>query len=186
MPVAALPPVVMSVAAAALPSYWLIEGGHATGPHTPEKLREKAQLAAIARSSLVAAEGAADWMPIEANTALAAVVFPAGATSLVLAAVRPVQTTDQALVQPPSVDEILLQNSARQRAAEGELLRELPTRPNRRLHDFLWLAGLINAGCLVLALVLPMNPVVLVSLISGSAMGTAGLAWVIFVVMDRY
>jgi fatty acid desaturase len=81
---------------------------------------------------------------------------------------------------------MLRANLARQRQAEGELLKPLPPRSNRRRNDYL-IAAL--AGNLLAALgfiYLPGNPVTFVYLVAFVVIYNISLVWVLFFVMDRY
>jgi hypothetical protein len=79
---------------------------------------------------------------------------------------------------------MLRANLARQQAAEGELLKPMPPRSNRRRNDYLILAAMIN-GLFVVNLIIgrPWYDPFLIGLF---VMGNVSLAWVLFGVMDRY
>ena len=90
---------------------------------------------------------------------------------------------------PPPVDvhEILRANLDREKSAGLHELQPLPPRRSRRRRDY-WL--LLISGNVLLGLVAflagPGSPVIFVSALAGMALGTAGLTWIMWCVMDDY
>jgi hypothetical protein len=168
------------------PRYFLMEDGRRTGPHNLVVLCQKAEIRVIDRETLVAFEDDPEtWLPLRECEVLSAGLFPEK-TTFTLAA-KTIESVNAASPTPAtSVHDMLLHNLARQEAAAGELLKPLPPRSNRRKQDFWLLFGVLNLAVALLALRLPMNPMVFVSIIALFTLGNISLVWVMFFVMDRY
>ena len=169
------------------PRYFLQENGLRTGPHSLAVLKQKAEVHVIKPDTSLAPEAEPDdWAPISDSQVLCEELFPAR-THYTLSA-RPVEKVNSAADphHAPSVDEMLRANLARQRAAEGELMKPLPPRSNRRLKDYLFT---VAAGAL--ASMIPWLFVhvtlghVLLS-IASTIFVAISAGWVFFFVMDRY
>lgn len=171
----------------AAPRYFLQENGLRTGPHSLLVLKQKAEIRVITPETSIAPEDEPDrWSPIRESQVLAEELFPPR-PGYGLTANRPVaHVNSPAESSVPTVDEMLRNNLARQKTAEGELLKPLPSRSNRRLKDFLFT---VAAGA-----VASMIPWLFVNVTIGhiflSAAATAFVAicaaWVFYGVMDRY
>jgi hypothetical protein len=167
------------------PRFFLTEDGRRTGPHSLAVLKQKAELGVIKPDSALAPEAEPEaWEPIRDSSVLNEELFPARPRfNLAHRAVERVNTPGEPR-HVPSVDEMLRANLARQQAAEGELLKPMPPRSNRRRNDYLILAAMIN-GLFVVNLIIgrPWYDPFLIGLF---VMGNVSLAWVLFGVMDRY
>lgn len=93
------------------------------------------------------------------------------------------QKADRVL-KPIKVEEILAENLEKEPEFESEI--EPGPALSRRGRDFLLLVVLGNLFLILTAILLPANPIVGVSLLSGFVLYNAGLWWVLYVVMDRY
>ncbi|MFA6289803.1 MAG: hypothetical protein WC661_20670 [Opitutaceae bacterium] len=166
------------------PRFFLSENGLRTGPHSLVVLKQKAEIGVLRPDTSIAPESAPDdWSPIHESQILSEELFPAR-RQFTLGS-RPVEIANTAdVAAAPSVDEILRSNLARQRAAEGELLKPLPPRSNKRRKDYLILAGGVNA--IVAIRLLQGAPLFDPFLVGFFAMGNISLVWVMFFVMDRY
>ncbi len=166
------------------PRFFLSENGLRTGPHSLAVLKQKAEIGVLRADASIAPESEPDdWSPIHESQVLSEELFPAR-RQFALGA-RPVEIANTAhLIASPSVDEILRSNLARQQAVEGELLKPVPPRSNKRRKDYLILAGSINAIVAIRLLqgAPPFDPF----LVGFFAMGNISLVWVMFFVMDRY
>ena len=163
-----------------------MEDGRRTGPHSLAVLCQKAEIRVIDRETLVAFEDEPEtWLPLRECEGLSAGLFPEK-TAFTLAAKTIESVNAAAPTQPVSVHDMLQSNLARQEAATGDLLKPLPPRSNRRKQDFWLLFGALNLVVALLALWLPMNPIVFVSIIALFTLGNISLVWVMFFVMDRY
>lgn len=167
------------------PRYFLSENGRRTGPHSLAVLKQKAEIGVIKPDTSLAPEVEPDtWAPISDFQVLAEELFPARPRYSL--GTRVVEKVNHASDNhsAPSVHEMLRDNLARQQAAEGELLKPLPPRSNRRRRDYLIVAGLIN-GLVIINVILG-RPWFDPFLLGFFAMGNISLAWVLFVVLDRY
>ena len=169
------------------PAYYLVEDGRATGPYSLAVLRQKAEIHALRPDALVhPADDApnASWRAISAEPELHALLFPARtAPVLGYARFEPTNTAVDTSTAPFDVAAALRDNTARQRAAEGELLTPLPPRPNNRRRDFIVSIIGLNLFCLLMGPVVGfLNPF----LIGLFAMGNISIAWVLYGIMDRY
>ncbi len=171
----------------ASPRYFLQENGQRTGPHSLDVLRQKAEVYVITPDTPIITEDDPEgWAPLRESQVLCSALFPER-PNYTLAA----RTIDKvnALTEPhsaPSVHEMLRGNLARQRAVEGELLKPPPQRSNRRRLDYVFMVVFGNLFAALAWLLLPANPMVLVSLLGFVVIYNLGLAWVLFGVMDRY
>lgn len=169
------------------PRYFLQENGLRTGPHSLAVLKQKAEIHVITPDTSLAPENEPDvWAPITDSQVLREELFPLR-THFSLGA-RTVETVNSSADpnHAPSVDEMLRDNLTRQRAAEGELLKPMPPRSNRRRNDYLFLTIAGNLAAVLGFVFLPANPVVFVSLVAFVAIYNIGLIWTVFFVMDRY
>jgi len=169
------------------PRYFLQENGLRTGPHSLAVLKQKAEIHVITPDTSLAPENEPDaWGPISDSQVLCEELFPAR-TQFTLAA-RTVDKVNSSADphHAPSVDEMLRGNLARQRTAEGELLKPMPPRSNRRRTDYLFT---VAAGAL--ASMIPWLFVhvtlghVLLS-VASTLFVVISAGWVFFFVMDRY
>ncbi len=193
------------------PGYEIQENGRVTGPHSLVVLLQKAEIHALRPDTLVrlAASPSAPatpavsadsavrepepWLPIRDLPELHAHLFPARATHKLASPATPSATAAVTYATPNAaydaehagtdVFQILRDNSARERAAEGELLRDLGPRPNNRRRDYLVLAIGLNLFCLVAGLLTSFLSPALIGL---WVMGNIGLVWIVFFVMGRY
>jgi hypothetical protein len=167
------------------PRYFLQEDGRRTGPHSLDVLRQKAEIHVLTPATLITEENEPDaWAPLRDSQVLCEELFPPRPQySLGARTVEKVNTAAETH-SAPSIHEMLRDNLARQRTAEGELLKPMPPRSNRRRNDYLLIAGLIN-GLVVINLLMgrPWHDPFLLGFF---AMANISLAWVLFVVMDRY
>lgn len=168
-------------------AYYLLEDGQPTGPHSLAVLRQKAEVHAIRPDTLVhPAEHspAAAWTPIRDLPALHDQLFPARALPRLGAAhIQSANAQVDAGTAPTDVFALLKDNTARQRVGEGELLKDIGPRPNRRRRDYLvCCVGLNLFVVLAGQFVGYINPF----LIGLFIMGNLGLAWTLYGVMDRY
>jgi hypothetical protein len=169
------------------PAYYLLEDGQPTGPHSLTVLRQKADVHAIRPDTLVhPAEhlAGAAWTPIRDISALHDQLFPARHLPH-LGAARPHSTNAEvdATTAPTDVSTLLKDNTARQAAAEGVLLKDIGPRPNNRRRDFLVCLGALNLFVLIAGqFVGYINPF----LIGLFVIGNLGLVWTLYGVMDRY
>lgn len=169
------------------PAYYLVEEGRATGPHSIAVLRQKAEVHALRPDTLVHPVDAAPetgWRPLHAEPELHALLCPARtAPALGVAHFDPVNAATDASTTGFSIATALHDNTARQRAAEGDLLPPLPPAPNNRRRNYLVCAVGLNLFCLLLGpLIGFINPF----LIGLFVMGNIALVWVLYGVMDRY
>lgn len=174
--------------------YELQENGRATGPHSLVVLRQKAEIRVIQPDSLVrlaTATGAPpeSWLPIRDLPELHADLFPPRATPklsvtpLAFESANIVGPTDHVPATATDVFAMLRQNSARERAATDELMKDLGPRPNNRRRDYIvcFLALNLFVACAG-QFVGYFNPF----LIGLAVMGNIGLVWLLYFVMDRY
>jgi hypothetical protein len=166
------------------PRFFLSENGLRTGPHSLVVLKQKAEIGVLRPDTSIAPESEpGDWSPIHESQVLSEELFPAR-RQFTLGA-RTVEMVNSSATQAaPSVEEMLRDNLARQRAAEGELLKPLPPRSNKRRNDYILLAGGLNA--IVAVRLLQGCPVYDPFLVGLFVMGNISLVWVMFFVMDRY
>jgi len=168
------------------PRYFLREDGRRTGPHTLAVLKQKAELGLLSAESLFAPETEPEaWAALRESQVLCEELIPARPHyNLGKREIEHVNRADTPA--PPSVEDMLRANLARQQQVEGELLKPLPPRSNRRRNDYLISA---IAGNLLAALgfiYLPGNPVTFVYLVAFVVIYNISLIWVLFFVMDRY
>jgi len=166
--------------------YFLIEDGHRTGPHSLAVLLQKAEVHAITPETPIAQENEADnWSPLRELEVLCGELFSE----------RPHYTLDHHAIErvnnsdnpyAPSISDMLSANLAHQRAAEGELLKPIEHSTNNRRRDYLILCIGGNLLAFLGWLILPGNPVLLISLSGFVVLYNVGIAWVIFGVMGRY
>jgi hypothetical protein len=169
------------------PRYYLADSGRRTGPHSLAVLKQLAEVSTITPDTLHATESEPnDWSPLRDSQVLHDELFPAR-PHYTLDLQRPVEhVNNPSNIAVPSVDEILRANLARQRATEGELLKPMPPRSNRRRNDYLFLTIAGNLAAVLGFIFLPANAVVFVSLVAFVAIYNIGLLWTLFFVMDRY
>lgn len=169
------------------PAYYLAEDGRGTGPHSLAVLAQKAEVHAIHPDSLVYPVDAPDgspWLPIHQVPDLHAHLFPARSLpSLGVAQFDSANAESDASVSPFTIDEALRENTARQRAAEGELLKDFGPRPNNRRRDFVVCTIGLNLFCLLMGFLISFHNPFLIGLF---AMGNVSIVWVLYGVMDRY
>lgn len=169
------------------PAYYLVEEGHSTGPHSLAVLAQKAEVHALRPDSLVCpveSAEAPDWRPIRELPELHDHLFaPRTLPSLGAARFAAVNSEIDQAAAPFVVEQALRDNTARQRAAEGELLKDLGPRPNRRRRDYLFCAGGLNLFVLLLGPLIGYGNPFLVGL---WAIGNVSLVWILYGVMDRY
>ncbi len=165
--------------------YLLIENGRPTGPHDLVVLQQKAEVYAITRDTYAAPESdPAQWLPIRAFAPLHDALFREK-PKFTLAA-HPVEVVNtSALVAPPSVDEILQSNLARQEAAAGELLKPVQHFNNRR-RDLTFL--LILGACLgfVPCFFIPITFGLILLCLAFIAVYALCVVWMLYFVMSRY
>ncbi len=169
------------------PRFFLTEAGLRTGPHSLAVLKQKAEIYALSPETSIAPESAPDeWTPISASHVLCEELFPTRRPFTLGS--RPVETINMAghADAAPSIEQMLRANLARQQAAEGELLKPLPPRSNRRRTDYLFTVAAAAGLSMVPWLFVPVTAGHIV--LSLGATGFVALcgAWVFFVVMDRY
>lgn len=169
------------------PAYYIVENGLSTGPHSLLVLKQKAEVHALRPDSLVhPAEDASGtrWTPIREIPGLHEHLFPAQ-ESFALGAVRfdSANIRADASVQAFEVDAALRENTARQRAAEGDLLRDIGARPNNRRRDFIVCITALNLFVAFAGYFVGYGNPFLIGL---CVMGNIGIAWVLYGVMDRY
>lgn len=169
------------------PRYYLANGTQRTGPHSLAVLKQLAEVHTITPDTLHAAESDPDdWTPLRDSQVLHDELFPAR-PHYSLDHHRPVEhVNNPSNVSAPSVDEMLRANLARQRQAEGELLKPQAPRSNKRRRDYIFLVITGNAFAVLGFILLPANPMVLVPLFAFLIIYNLGLAWTLYGVMDRY
>lgn len=171
----------------AAPRYFLQENGLRTGPHSLLVLKQKAEIRVLTPDASIAAEDEPDrWFPIREAQVLAEELFPPRPGYGLTANRSVAHVNSPAEHSAPTVDELLRANLARQQAAEGELLKPLPPRSNRRRADYLFT---VAAGAL--ASMIPwlfVNVTIGHIFLSLAATGFVAVcaAWVFYGVMDRY
>lgn len=169
-------------------SCYLIEAGHATGPHSLEVLKQKAAIHVITADTPVRSADApdTDWRPLRELPELHALLFPSRSTlTLGSARFESVNASTDAATPGWDVTGLLRANVAHERQVTRSAPPSLPPAkvPNRRRRDYLLLAIPLNVGCIALAPLLGyVNPF----LIGLFVMGNIGLAWVLYGVMDPY
>lgn len=169
------------------PRYFLSENGQRTGPHSLAVLRQKAEIGVLRPDTSIAPESAPDdWSPLSDSQVLSEELFPARRQFTM--GPRTIEKVNTAADphSAPSIDEMLRGNLARQHAAEGELLKPMPPRSNRRRNDYLFT---VAAGALASMIPWLFVPVTIghVFLSVGATFFVAVSAgWVFFFVMDRY
>ncbi|MBC8011134.1 MAG: hypothetical protein H7067_13680 [Burkholderiales bacterium] len=180
--------------------YELQENGRVTGPHSLAVLRQKAEIRVLHPDSLVrlatapttdasAPPAATPWLPILDLPELHADLFPARATPKLsttpatFESANIVGPTDHVPATGTDVFAMLRQNSARERAATDELMKDLGPRPNNRRRDYIvcFLALNLFVACAG-HFVGYVNPF----LIGLAVMGNIALVWLLYFVMDRY
>ena len=168
------------------PRYFLREDGRRTGPHSLAVLKQKAELGLLTANSPLAPEAEPEaWAPLGDSQVLREELLTAH-THYTLGK-REVETVNHAEnPATPSVESILRGNLARQREVEGELLKPLPPRSNRRRNDYLIAAIAGNLLAAIGFIYLPGNPITFVYLIAFVTLYNTGLVWILFFVMDRY
>ena len=167
------------------PRYFLSENGQRTGPHSLAVLKQKAEIHVIKPDTSIAPEDEPDaWAAITDSQVLCEELFPERRQFTFATRIVEKVNTAAEPHHAPSVDEMLRANIARQRTAEGELLKPMPPRSNRRRNDYLILSAIIN-GIVVINLLMG-RPWFDPFLLGFFAMANIGVAWVLFVVMDRY
>jgi hypothetical protein len=161
------------------PAYYLVEDGRATGPHSLDVL-----LRPDALVHPVDAAPNTGWRPLRDEPELHALLFPArAAPTLGVAHFDSVNAATDAATDRFDIATALQDNTARQRVAEGDLLRPQPPRPNNRRRDYLVCTIGLNLFCLLMGFLIGfLNPF----LIGLCVMGNIGLAWVLYGVMDHY
>ena len=168
------------------PRFFLSENGLRTGPHSLVVLKQKAEIGVLRPDTSIAPESEPDdWSPITESQVLFEELFPAH-RPFTLGSRAVERVNSSATPAAPSVEEMLRDNLARQRAAEGELLKPQPKRSNRRLNDYL---AIVAAGAGVSMLPWLFVPVTAGHiLLSIGATGFVAIcaAWVLFFVVDRY
>ena len=187
-------------------AHYLVEDGRATGPHSLAVLRQKAEIHVLRPDSLVcpvpppvapgqtAPEPA--WIAVRDLPELHAALFPApAAPALRLGQTQSVNVNarEDAASAPVDVSRLLQDNVARDEAAARRqatpeqaavefLAPRTAYRPRRR-RDYLVCATGLTLFCAVAGLFIGyVNPF----LIGLFVMGHAGLAWVLYGVMDPY
>jgi hypothetical protein len=171
-------------------SCYLIEDGHATGPHSLAVLKQKASIRVITADTPIRPADApdTDWRPLRELPELHALLFaPRSSLTLGSARFESVNSSTDATNPGWDVTGLLRANAAHER----QLIRSTPPPPpppkprNRRRRDYLLIAIPLNIGCVVVAPFIPfgfINPF----LIGLFVMGNIGLAWVLYGVMDPY
>jgi hypothetical protein len=169
------------------PRYFLSENGQRTGPHSLAVLKQKAELGVLKPDTSIAPETEPDeWTPISDSQVLCEELFPLRRQFTFGA--RPIEkvNTPTAPHHAPSVDEMLRDNLARQRSTEGELLKPMPPRSNRRLTDYLFTVA-AGAGLSMLPwLFVPVTAAHVFLAVGATVFVAISAAWVFFFVMDRY
>lgn len=174
------------------PGYEILDHDRVSGPHSLVALRQMAEIYVLTPQTpvrLPARAGATPdaWRPISELPELHADLFPPRATPAPRLAggegPAPIDTLADARRESFDVLAIQRDNSARLRACEDDLLRDIGERPNLRRRDYLVCFVALNlfvagAGQVVGYL----NPF----LIGLAVIGNLGLAWVLYGVMSRY
>lgn len=172
---------------ATAPRYFLQENGLRTGPHSLAVLKQKAEVHVIKPDTSLAPETEPDtWAPISDSQVLCEELFPAR-THYTLAA-RTIERVNTG-TEPhaaPSVEEMLRANLARQRQAEGELLKPMPPRSNRRRNDYLFTVAAGAAASMIPWLFVPVTTGHILLSLAATGFVALSAAWVFFFVMDRY
>jgi len=181
------------------------------GPLTPDQLRELAEASTITPETEAATDAAGPWMrfceipdcielfPERPQYKFKAALFeqvnrpdapPVDHQDLIAAANRPPPSIPGRSPPPAAaanqVLEILKFNRECEKRAGLDQLSAQPPRSNRRLLDY-WILFALGNGFFGTALWLGWgNASVMVYSISGVALFTGGLTWVMYGVMDRY
>lgn len=169
------------------PRYFLQENGLRTGPHSLAVLKQKAEIHVIKPDTSLAPEAEPDaWEPISDSQVLCEELFPIRAQFTLGA--RAVQTVNTSADphHAPTVDEMLRENIARQRAAEGALMKPLPRRSNRRLKDYLFTVAAGALASMIPWLFVHVTLGHILLSIASTLFVALSAGWVFFFVMDRY
>lgn len=171
----------------AAPRYYLADSGRRTGPHSLAVLKQLADVGTIDPDTFHATESEPnDWSPLRDSQVLHDELFPAR-PHYALDPARPVEQVNRPADAPvPTVDEMLRANLARQQISEGELLKPLPPRSNRRRNDFLFTiaAGALASMASWLFVDVTAGHIILTAAFTVFVAACAG--WVFYGVMDRY
>ena len=168
--------------------YELQESGCVTGPHSLVVLRQKAEIHVLRPDHLVRLASAPEpgpWLPIREIPELCELLFPPRARPRLSTLVVHDSTNTRTDASTPATDvfKLLKDNSAHQRAAEDDLLKDLGPRPNNRRRDYLILAFSLNVFVAAVGSFVGYHNPFLIGLWT---MGNLGLIWVLYFVMDRY
>lgn len=168
--------------------YYLRIDDHVTGPHSIAVLRQKADIYALDRESLIALEEAPQsYAPIHQHTELATVLFPPP-RKLSLAPDRGIQVVNtHETIHAPSVREILLSNHKKQDPFVKPLTNaDFVDRRTGRNRDYLIAAGVGNGVALLAFFLLPGGAVMFTFILAGVVIYNLSLAWLMFFVIDKY
>ncbi|CAM2899256.1 DUF4339 domain-containing protein [Rariglobus hedericola] len=168
------------------PRYFMMEDGQRTGPHSLAVLLQKAEMHALTADTLIAPENEPGIMlPLRDFQVLCSELLPERVHyTLGAHAIDRVNTTE--IPAALSVQEILSDNLARERAVEGQLLKSARARTNNRRRDYVLLTVAGNAFAALAWVLFPGTPMVVVSLLGFVVIYNVSLAWVLYGVMDRY
>lgn len=168
-------------------AYYIVEAEKATGPHSLVVLKQKAEIHVLSPDSLVhpsEAPAGTAWTPIRELPALHELLFPTRTRpTLGTTTFESANTQTESTTKAFSIEAALHENTARQRLAEGSLLKDIGPRPNNRRRDFFVCTIALNlfvAG--VGQFIGYANPF----LVGLWALGNLGVVWLLYGVMDRY
>ena len=169
------------------PRYFLQENGLRTGPHSLAVLKQKAEIHVIKPDTSLAPEADPDdWAPISDSQVLCEELFPVRVQfTLNTRAVESINTSADPH-HAPSVDEMLRANIARQCKAEGEVMKPLPPRSNRRLQDYLFTVAAGALASMIPWLFVHVTIGHILLSVASTLFVALSAGWVFFFVMDRY
>lgn len=165
-----------------MPRYRLKVGEKITGPFSEAALEEMASVRVFDAEALLAPEDSEDWKPVRELPELHARFFPQK-KSLSLKAKEIQVVADEKTSGTISVDQILQENTALERAAPPKPFRRIP---NRRRRDFLFSIVVFNGMIWGAWYYFPQSYETKVAAISVSSLLTLGTYWLFYQIMDRY
>lgn len=190
------------------PSTFLRLQGALRGPFTVDQLRELADGGAITPGTEAATDQTGPWAPLETLPQSAGLFRapqqfqfkvreiekvnqqahpPVDHHELIAAANRPLTPPSGTPPVPQPNDVVQILQSVARKQAVHEAPMEIKRRSNRRLRDYLLLMIPLNAFLITVLVWTGLgNPGMFVSLSAAIGVLNAGLAWLMFSVMDRY